>query len=63
MTDRTMGSTSRHFAGVWLGVGDEKGREKMGVRLNDNREVIVSVSANGRQVTVTLDGKKMQVVK
>lgn len=63
MTDRTMGSTSRHFAGVWLGVGDEQGREKMGVRLNDNREVIVSVSANGRQVTVTLDGKKMQVVK
>lgn len=63
MTDRTMGNTSRHFAGVWLGVGDDKGREQMGVRLNDNREVIVRVSANGRQLTVTLDGKKMQVVK
>jgi len=63
MTDRTMGTSSRHFAGVWLGVGDDKGREKMGVRLNDNREVIVHVSANGRQVTVTLDGQKMVVKK
>lgn len=63
MTERTMGTSSRHFAGVWLGVGDEQGREKMGVRLNDNREVIVHVSANGRQVTVTLDGQKMVVKK
>ncbi len=63
MTERTMGTSSRHFAGVWLGVGDKQGREKMGVRLNDNREVIVHVSANGRQVTVTLDGQKMVVKK
>jgi hypothetical protein len=59
--EKTIAQTSRHVAGIYLALGDEKGREIVGVRLNSGaKEIQIHLSPTGRLSGVWYDGKKLK---
>ena len=59
--NRNVANTSRHVAGIYLGLGDDKGREIVGVRLNNGaKEIQIHLSPTGRLTGIWYDGKKLK---
>lgn len=52
--------TTKHFENVYVGVGDKKGREVLGVILKDGTRVEIFVSSTGRSKRVLVNGKEVR---
>jgi hypothetical protein len=56
----SLSSESKHFASIYLGQEPDSDREVLGIFIKDGRKVEIYVSADGKQVKVELDGKKLK---
>jgi hypothetical protein len=56
----SLSSDSKHFASIYLGQEPDSDREVLGIFIKDGRKVEVYVSADGKDIKILLDGKKLK---
>jgi hypothetical protein len=56
----SLSSESKHFASIYLGQEPDSEREVLGIFVKDGRKVEVYISADGKDIKILLDGKRLK---